>query len=71
MEISKNFLVKVYIYICKVHYYTKNIAVEKNDNAKKVFFQGSKKWNVPTDMLTAEHRIDKLKHCERETQPYK
>ena len=41
--------------------------IEKNnDNAKKLYFQKSNKWDATWDDLRLEHKQEALKHYERE-----
>lgn len=45
--------------------------IEKNnDDAKKIYFQKSNKWDAAQDVLLLEHRQEALKHCEREKRQY-
>lgn len=45
--------------------------VEKNnDDAKRVFFQKSNKWDAARDVLQLEARQQALHHCEREKRKY-
>lgn len=45
--------------------------IEKNnDDAKKIYFQKSNKWDAARDVLLLEHRQETLKHCEREKRQY-
>lgn len=46
-------------------------AVEKNnDDAKRIFFQKSNKWDSARDVLQLEGRQQALHHCEREKRNY-
>lgn len=45
--------------------------IEKNnDDAKRIYFQKSNKWDAAKDILLLEHRQIELKHCEREKRKY-
>lgn len=45
--------------------------VEKNnDDAKKIFFHKSNKWDAAQDVLLLEHRQKLLQNCERQKRKY-
>lgn len=44
--------------------------VEKNDDAKRIFFQKTNKWDSARDVLQLEGRQQALYHCEREKRKY-
>lgn len=45
--------------------------VEKNnDDAKRIFYQKSNKWDAARDVMLHEHRQIALKHCERRKRSY-
>ena len=44
--------------------------VEKNNDAKKIFFQKSNKWDAARDVLLHEHRQIALKHNDRNKRRY-
>lgn len=45
--------------------------VEKNkDDAKRIFYQKSNKWDAARDVLQLEARQETLQHCEREKRKY-
>lgn len=48
-----------------------NQGIEKNnDDARKIYFQKSIKWDVAWDVLLLEHRQETQKHCKREKKQY-
>ena len=50
----------------------KNIGTEKkNDNAKKVFFRSSNKWDAARDILVHEYRLNIMNYFERKKRQYR
>jgi len=49
-----------------------NIGTEKkNDNAKKVFYRSSNKWNAARDILVNEYRLNVMRYFERKKLQYR